>query len=110
MYGNPGISGLVAGYDFSEGGGMMVNDFSGNGYDGTLLSGTSWTTGKVLTEASYPTATFSTSELSLGMNSITLAYSGDGNYPACSTSLQEVVQAASSITLAASSSPTMASR
>jgi YD repeat-containing protein len=41
-------SGLVASYPFSEGSGSTTADASGNGYDGTLLNGVSWTTdGKV---------------------------------------------------------------
>jgi PKD repeat protein len=38
------VTGLVAAYSFSEGGGSTVADVSGNGNNGTLTSGADWTT------------------------------------------------------------------
>ena len=36
---------LVAYWSFNEGAGTIANDLSENGYDGTLVGGTSWTDG-----------------------------------------------------------------
>jgi len=43
----PVPTGLVAAYSFNEGKGTSTADASGNGNAGTLLNGTSWTTGKM---------------------------------------------------------------
>ena len=90
VYGSAGIPNLIAGYDFDEGQGKIVHDFSGNGYTGTLLPGTLWTSGKPLGN----TASLTTSDLPFGNDSIIATYSGDSNYrPAVSAPLLETVVA-----------------
>jgi glucose/arabinose dehydrogenase len=42
----PAPAGLVAGYTFDAGSGLTLADVSGNGNNGTISGGTSWTTGK----------------------------------------------------------------
>jgi RHS repeat-associated protein len=48
----PNVPGLVAAYDFDEGGGTVLHDVTGNGNDGAL-SGQSWIVGKYGTGLSF---------------------------------------------------------
>jgi hypothetical protein len=45
LYSGGSLSGLVAGYDFDEGSGTTVADFSGNGNTGTISGNVSWVAG-----------------------------------------------------------------
>ena len=76
VYGSAGIPNLVAGYDFHEGQGTVVNDFSEHGYTGTLQPGSLWGDGEVLDQEVSIAATFSVA----GTYPITAQYSGDSNY------------------------------
>jgi hypothetical protein len=105
VYGNAGISGLLAGYHFDEGSGTSVADFSGYGNNGTLHGGVTWVAGKIATQATQETASFTTAALAAGTHSITAVYSGDANYAgSTSETLTQVVTGATDVSLTASPS------
>ena len=95
----PCASGLVAGYHFDEGSGSTVQDFSGNGNDGTIEGNLTWGSGKVM---SPQTVSFTVPGLDLtaGSHALVVSYSGDGTYPSCTIIADRQVNQAPTTTVA----------
>ena len=69
---------FIAGYHFDEGSGATVYDYSTYGNTGTVESGATWVAGMDVANL----ATFTTSELPTGANTLTAIYGGNDNYTA----------------------------
>ena len=74
----PYTTNLIAGYDFDEGSGTIAADFSGNGHNGTLSTGTTWITDGPVTSN---VATFTVSGLAAGAHDITAVFTPDEDTP-----------------------------
>ena len=98
VYGNtsasPWNSNLIASYHFDEGSGTTVQDYSPNGNNGNLEADATWQAGMNLPNV----VSFTTSDLSLGENTITAVYSGDANYaPGTSAPIEQTVVVAPTV-------------
>ena len=70
----------MAGYHLDDDSSNTITDYSGNGNDGTLQGTPSLQSGPM--PVAISTATFTTSVLPAGDNTITAVYEGDENYGA----------------------------